>query len=102
MQYLRRAAEKPGTCPDCSSSNRYEYKSRTNLMKCADCGMQFTPSWWTPFYRRKLPVATLLQIAEMRLGNNTPMLQIAKHVGVDYKTVWSFCKKLDAVVDALS
>jgi ribosomal protein L37AE/L43A len=93
-------AGNPHACPECFSGNQYRYKQRP-IIKCADCGVQYTGLWWTPFYRHKIPVSSLIAIAEMRIVHQMPMLQIAKRMQVDYKTVWSFCRKLAPYLDGL-
>jgi len=79
---------------------RIETKGKTKkpclLFECADCGFHFSPTTGTLFHDSHLPMqkwfAVIALMVEAKKGISAN--QVARHIGVTYKTAWYLCHRI--------
>ncbi|MBF0306742.1 MAG: IS1595 family transposase [Alphaproteobacteria bacterium] len=83
------------TCPECGCLGCYEYASRP-IFKCKGCGRQFSLTSGTIFAGRKLSVRDhlLAIVLFVNAAKGISSLQLARDLGVQYKTAFVLTHKL--------
>lgn len=82
-------------CPDCGCLGCYEYTSRP-IFKCKGCGKQFSATSGTIFASRKLTIRDYLLaiVIFINAAKGISSLQLARDLGVQYKTAFVLTHKL--------
>lgn len=82
-------------CPHCGVTRCYEL-ARGRRFKCAGCRKEFTVTSGTIFANRKLAFRQMLAVIALSANSvkGKAALQIAREVGVQYKTAWAMLMKL--------
>jgi transposase-like protein len=88
-------------CPDCGCLGCYEYASRP-IFKCKGCGKQFSVTSGTIFAGRKLTIRDYLVaiVLFINAAKGMSSLQLARDLGVQYKTAFVLTHKLREVMAA--
>lgn len=88
-------------CPDCGCLGCYEYASRP-IFKCKGCGKQFSVTSGTIFAGRKLTIRDYLVaiVLFINAAKGMSSLQLARDLGVQYKTAFVLTHKLREVMVA--
>jgi transposase-like protein len=74
------------------------------LFECADCGLHFSATTGTLFHDSHLPlqkwfmVMALMGEAKKGISAN----QVARHIGVQYKTAWHLCHRIRKAMEELN
>lgn len=82
-------------CPDCGCVACYAYASRP-IFKCKGCGQQFSMTSGTIFASRKLTIRDYLLaiVIFINAAKGISSLQLARDLGVQYKTAFVLTHKL--------
>ena len=86
-------------CPHCGSLNATRLAGthhRAGLVQCNDCRQQFTVTVGTVFERSKVPLNKWLLVNHLLVSSKKGMSahQIARMIGVTYKTAWFMCHRI--------
>lgn len=88
-------------CPHCGSAEEGHYalkgkSHRPGLMKCKDCGQQFSVTVGTVFERSKIGLSKWLQAAYLMASSKKGMSahQLHRTLGVTYKTAWFMAHRI--------
>ena len=86
-------------CPHCGSLNATRLEGthhRAGLVQCNDCRQQFTVTVGTVFERSKVPLNKWLLVNHLLCASKKGMSahQIARMIGVSYKTAWFMCHRI--------
>ena len=86
-------------CPKCGCERGYEIKTR-NVMKCAACEYQVSPTVGTIFHNTKTPLhkwylAIYLITIDKR---GISAMALMREIGVTYKTAWYINKRIRAAM----
>lgn len=89
------ASEGEPVCPYCGCLGCYEYASRP-IFKCKGCGKQFSLTSGTVFAGRKLSIRDYLLaiVVFVNAAKGISSLQLARDLGVQYKTAFVLTHKL--------
>lgn len=72
--------------------------------ECADCGLHFSATTGTLFHDSHLPLQkwfmTMALMAEAKKGISAN--QVARHIGVQYKTAWHLCHRIRKAMEELN
>ena len=85
---------------DCAKVYRIDTKGKTGRpyrkYECSDCGLHFSATTGTLFHDSHLPLQkwfmAMALMAEAKKGISAN--QIARHLGVQYKTAWHLCHRI--------
>src|SRR5579864_7862434 len=85
---------------DCAKVYRIDTKGKTGRpyrkYECSDCGLHFSATTGTLFHDSHLPLQkwfmAMALMAESKKGISAN--QIARHLGVQYKTAWHLCHRI--------
>jgi transposase-like protein len=88
-------------CPHCGSVEKGHYRlegkaHRPGLLKCKDCGQQFSVTVGTVFERSKIGLSKWLQAAYLMASSKKGMSahQLHRTIGVTYKTAWFMAHRI--------
>ena len=86
-------------CPHCGSFGVTRLAGthhRAGLVQCNDCRQQFTVTVGTVFERSKVPLNKWLLVNHLLVSSKKGMSahQIARMIGVTYKTAWFMCHRI--------
>jgi transposase-like protein len=86
-------------CPHCGSLNATRLVGqahRAGLIQCNDCRQQYTVTVGTLFERSKVPLNKWLLVNHLLVSSKKGMSahQIARMIGVTYKTAWFMCHRI--------
>jgi transposase-like protein len=74
------------------------------LFECADCGLHFSATTGTLFHDSHLPLRkwfmAMALMAEAKKGISAN--QVARHIGVQYKTAWHLCHRIRKAMEELN
>lgn len=89
------ATEGEPVCPECGCVVCYEYTAR-RIFKCKGCGKQFSMTSGTIFASRKLTIRDYLLaiVIFINAAKGISSLQLARDLGVQYKTAFVLTHKL--------
>jgi len=79
-------------------------KKPCRIYECADCGLHFSAKAGTLFNDSHLPLqkwfATMALMTEAKKGISAK--QVARHIGVSYKTAWYLCHRIRKAMEELN
>ena len=97
-------------CLACDHDKVYKIATRgktgkpCRLFECADCALHFSATTGTLFHDSHLPLQkwfmAMALMAEAKKGISAN--QIARHIGVQYKTAWHLCHRIRKAMQELS
>src|ERR1019366_10401795 len=74
------------------------------LFECSDCGLHFSATTGTLFHDSHLPLQkwfmAMALMAEAKKGISAN--QVARHIGVQYKTAWHLCHRIRKAMEELN
>jgi|SRR5579864_257465 len=93
---------------DCAKVYRIDTKGKTGRpyrkYECSDCGLHFSATTGTLFHDSHLPLQkwfmAMALMAESKKGISAN--QIARHLGVQYKTAWHLCHRIRKAMQELN
>ncbi len=94
-------------CPHCGSLNATRLLGthhRAGLVQCNDCRQQFTVTVGTVFERSKVALNKWLLVNHLLCSSKKGMSahQIARMIGVSYKTAWFMCHRIREAMKPLN
>ncbi|PQA78064.1 IS1595 family transposase [Rhodoferax sp. TS-BS-61-7] len=83
-------------CPHCGTIDSHLWRPLDLRWKCKGCGSTFSVTSKTVFADLKLPLSKVLKIAHswMPGSSGVPALQLRRHWGMTYPTIFTLCHKL--------
>lgn len=93
---------------DCAKVYRIDTKGKTGRpyrkYECSDCALHFSATTGTLFHDSHLPLQkwfmAMALMAESKKGISAN--QIARHIGVQYKTAWHLCHRIRKAMEELN